>query len=262
MSAAATRSETIEVDASTGALQTYVALPSEPGPHPGVLVIQEVFGLTDHIRAQADKLAAAGYIAAAPDLYYLDEVRKTIDLPDIEDAIMAVVSGNPDEYIGGLPEDRQDTVRRALAWRTGNSEKMPTFVADASAILSWLSARDDVEKVGSIGWCMGGGINAAMVATGVELDAASIWYGPLPTADKVANIKAPLELHYGTADQLAGAVPAFEEAAKAAGKDVTSYLYEDAPHAFNNEQRASYRADASALAWERTWAFFAKHLGS
>jgi len=262
MPTGATRSELIDVNAASGALHTYVARPDGAGPWPGVLVIQEVFGLTDHIKAQADKLAGEGYVAVAPDLYSNDEVRATITIDEIEAAIQATIAEDSDAAIEALPEDQRAGVRRAFEWRGGIRTKMAGYVADTGAIAEWIRARDDVTTVGSIGWCMGGGVNAALAASGAELDAASVWYGPLPQADQVANIRCPMQLHYGTADALAGQVPDFEKAAKSAGKDVTAFLYEDAPHAFNNEQRASYREDASRLAWERTLAFFKERLGS
>lgn len=251
-----------DVPAASGPLRTFVARPAGSGPWPGLLVIQEVFGLTPHIEDVTRRLAAQGYLAVAPDLYTNDSVRAALTIDDIEGAIAVGQQQDAEAALDALPADRRKAVRSAVEWRKGNMARMGSFVADLAETLTWLRARPDVrsERIGSIGWCMGGGLNGALIARGVDLQAAVIYYGPIPPLDAVANIKCPVLGQYGKEDTaITSRVPEFEAAMQAADKDLTVHLY-DAPHAFNNEDRASYRPDAAASAWNRTVEFLARHL--
>ena len=213
---------------ATGLLVT----PAGKGPSPAVIVIQEWWGLDDWVKGQARALAAEGYAALAVDLY------------------RGKVTSNPDEahqLMNGLPPDRA--------------------MRDLKAALSYLKGRADVKKdrIGVIGWCMGGRYSLALATEEAGLAAVVAYYGAPPTDPAaIARIKAPVLGNYGALDE--GPSPeqvgAFEAAMKSAGKPLDVKIYEGAPHAFANPNNPwkGYREASAKDAWARTTAFFAKHL--
>jgi carboxymethylenebutenolidase len=116
--------------------------------------------------------------------------------------------------------------------------------------------------VGSIGFCMGGGLCALLAGEEPELAAAVIFYGSSPTAEQAGSIGCPLRGFYGHDDpRILTGLPAFDVALDAAGVDHELRIYPDTPHAFFNDTRPSYRPEAARDAWGRTLAFFAEALG-
>jgi carboxymethylenebutenolidase len=213
-------------------LKGYLVRPAGAGGRlPAVIVVHENRGLNPHIEDVTRRLAADGFLALAVD--FLSPVGGT---PTDEDKAR--------EMIGQLDQDQ--------------------VVADAKTAVEWLKARPDSNgKVGMVGFCWGGGV-VGRVATAVpDLDAGVVFYGRVPPLDAVANIEAPLLLHYAGLDERINAdVPAFEAALKAAGKPYTLHMYQGANHAFNNDtSQARYDPAAAKLAWERTVAFFKQQLG-
>ncbi|HSE83726.1 MAG TPA: dienelactone hydrolase family protein, partial [Thermodesulfobacteriota bacterium] len=120
------------------------------------------------------------------------------------------------------------------------------------------------DKIGSIGWCMGGGYSLSLAINSPELAGAVIYYGRLVTdKDQLKKINAPIIGFFGEEDRgiPVSSVREFEKTMKELGKDVSVYIYPEAGHAFANEERASsYNASAAKDAWEKTLAFFEKHL--
>jgi carboxymethylenebutenolidase len=200
-------------------------------PGPGVIVLQEWWGLEPHIKDVADRFAAEGFVALAPDLYH------------------GVVVDEPDEA-------------RKLAMELEHDRA----VAEIDSAAHYLLSRDDVsgDRVGVVGFCMGGGLT---LLTGCRCDAvgaAVVYYGRNPNPiEQVRDLNAPLLGIYGEAD--AGIPPSeverLREALQAAGKtDFDLHIYPDAPHAFFNDRRGSYREAESRDAWAKTLAFFREHL--
>ncbi len=196
---------------------------------PGVVVIQEWWGLNEQICGIADRFAAAGYNALAPDLY---QGRVTQD-PDEASHMM-----NGLDFPGATHQDVRGAVDHLRAVGAG--------------------------KVGVMGFCMGGAltIGAAVHVPGVA--AAACYYGipPREFADPAA-IRIPFLAHFANRDDWCTpqAVDALESAMRAAGQHPDVFRY-DAAHAFCNERRPEvYDARCAALAWERTLGFFAKTLG-
>jgi len=206
--------------------------PAAKGPSPAVIVIQEWWGLDDWVKQQARALAGEGYVALAVDLY------------------RGKVTANPDEahqLMNGLPPDRA--------------------LRDLKAAFKYLQGRADVKKdrIGVIGWCMGGRYSLALATEEPGLAAVVAYYGAPPTDPAaLARIKAPVLGNYGAEDK--GPSPddvrAFEAAMKKAGKPLDVKIYEGAPHAFANVNNPwkGYREAAAKDAWARTTAFFARHL--
>lgn len=209
----------------------YLAVPGGAGRNPAVVVIQEWWGLNDFVKGKADDFARRGYVALAVDLYR----GKTATDPDTAHQLMR-----------GLPEDRA--------------------VRDLKAAAAYLRSRADVDpgRIGSVGWCMGGGYSLALALAEPTLAGAVIYYGRLVTDDKsVAGLKVPLLGNFGGTDQgiPADSVREFERKAKAAGKTVDFKIYAEAGHAFaSSKDPKVFRADDARDADARTDAFFAKVL--
>ncbi len=225
------KSQIVEYKSGNDTVQAYLVLPDSPGPHPGIVVIHEFWGLNDWVKEQAQKLAAQGYVALAIDLYR---------------GAVATDPQNASELMRTLPHDRA--------------------VRDLEAAYDYLAARPEVDKsrIGSIGWCMGGGYSLQLAIHEPKLTACVVNYGAMPTdpAD-IAKIQAPILGNFGADDRgiTPDAVHAFESAMKTAGKSVDLKIYDGAGHAFENPNNtAGYRPEAAADAWNRIVAFFAKTL--
>jgi carboxymethylenebutenolidase len=206
--------------------------PEGSGPFPAVIVIQEWWGLNDWVKQQARALAREGYLALAVDLYRGKVTAKQ------EEAHQLMM---------GLPPDRA--------------------IRDLEGAFAYLAARQDVKKdrIGAIGWCMGGRYTLALATEEPKLAAAVAYYGAPPTDPAaIARIQAPVLGNFGAEDQ--GPAPeqvkAFEAAMKKAGKAVDIKLYDGAGHAFANVDNpwGGYREAAAKDAWSRSIAFLAKHL--
>ena len=210
----------------------FLVLPATQGKHGAVIVIQEWWGLNDWVKEQTMRFASKGYVALAVDLY------------------RGRVASSPDEaheLSRGLPEDRA--------------------VADLEAGFALLAARDDVDpgRIGSIGWCMGGGYSLALATHEPKLRAAVINYGRLVTAPATLDaVKASLLGNFGGTDRgiPAADVKAFEQQMKDRKKDVDVKIYDDAGHAFMNpNNKGGYVQGSANDAWSRVDAFFARTIG-
>jgi len=205
--------------------------PKGKGPFPALVVIHEWWGLNDWVKDEASKLADQGYAALAIDLYR----GKVATTPDEAHQIMR-----------GVPTDRAD--RDLLA--------ATAFLASQKSV--------DAKRIGSIGWCMGGGYSLDLAINDPKLKAAVINYGHLASDDAtLKKINAPILGIFGGQDK--GITPAdvnkFESQMKALGKTVDIHIFPDAGHAFENpNNKAGYRADDTAEAWKLTTAFLAKNL--
>ncbi len=214
-----------------GMIRGYMAKPANMDSSlPGIVVIHENRGLNPHIEDIARRLGLAGYVAFAPDAL---------------------------TPLGGYPGD-EDSARELF----GGLDRAKT-AEDFVAAVAYLQGHSDCNgNVGCTGFCFGGGISNMLAVRVPDLLAAVPFYGGQPAAEDVPNIKAALQLHYGGLDQRINAGwPAYEEALKAAGVRYEAHIYEGANHGFNNDTTPRYDEAAAALAWERTLAFFAEHLG-
>jgi carboxymethylenebutenolidase len=224
--------ETVQVPGVQG-LTGYLVKPKTGGGKlPAVLVIHENRGLNPHIKDVTRRMATEGFLALGLD--YLSP-------------------------IGGTPAD-EDKGRDMIG-----TLKAPDVVSSGRAAVAFLEKHQDGNgKVGAVGFCWGGlAVNNLAVAE-PNLDAGVAYYGRQPPADQVANIKAPLMLHYASLDEPVNkGIPDYEAALKKAGKTYEIHMYEGANHAFNNDTNAArYDKKAADLAWGRTVAFFKKHLAA
>ena len=218
-----------------GTAHGYLATP-ESGSGPGVIVIQEWWGLTTHIKDVTDRLAAAGYVALAPDLY------------------------------GGATTHDSDEAGELM-------QKLPVEQAatDLAGAVDFLLGHDGVtgDKVGSVGFCMGGGFVITMAAQlGDKIAVAVPFYGIVQGEPDYSNLTARLVGHFGTDDQMIGMddLKALEDTITAqapAGGRATFHVYE-AGHAFFNDENplGTYDPEAAELAWNRTLEALSEELGS
>lgn len=210
----------------------YLAQPDDGATHPGVIVIQEWWGLDGHIKGIADRFAREGFVALAPDMYH------------------GAVATEPDEA-------------RKLVMNL-NRERALT---DLLATVSYLQTLAEVEpkKLGCTGFCMGGALTLALVAASTEVAAAAPFYGEFgPGPGGLAKIEAELFCAFGADDagMPVDKVREFEGALRDLGKKAVVKVYEGAPHSFFNDTKESYRPEAAADAWGHVLELFRRVLAS
>jgi carboxymethylenebutenolidase len=208
-----------------------------------ILVVQEIFGVHEHIRDICRRLAKLGYCAIAPELYFRQG--SVADLTSIDDIISKVVSKVPDAQVMA---DLDATVAYARA-----------------------SGKGDVARLGITGFCWGGRIVWLYAAHSSALKAGVAWYGklvgeatpltPRHPVDIVGELKAPVLGLYGGADQgiPVETVERMRKACKTAGKTCEIVVYPDTQHAFNADYRPSFRPEAAKDGWARMLAWFRTH---
>jgi carboxymethylenebutenolidase len=211
-------------------IPAYVARPADIKRRkaPAVLVIHEVFGLNDHIKSIADRIAGAGYVAIAPN-FFARAAEPPTATSDVA-AIRKAASSIP-------PEAANKDMQAALDFIKQDKRVIPRLV--------------------SVGFCMGGGFSYRLAAYTEDLAGAVIFYGRTPL-ELVPQVKCPLLGNFGETDT--GIPPAkvqeWVDALKKAGKSVDAKIYPGAGHGFFNDTGQRYHAAAAADAWQRTLKFF------
>ena len=218
-------------DSDGEVLMGYLARPEEASPAPAIIVIQEWWGLNEHIKDVARRFAQEGYVALAPDLYHgqvatePDEARKLVMELDMTEAVSEIQRGI--DYLQGQE-----------------------YVAGP--------------KVGVVGFCMGGGLVLQTALAEEDLGAGVAFYGSPLDPSQAGSVNGPIMGHYGAEDSgiPVDAVEAMDVAFDEAGIENEIYVYDGAPHAFFNETRDSYRPEAATEAWSRTLEWFQKYLAA
>jgi len=230
----------VQIKTADGEIPAYRAMPASGSNFPTILVVQEIFGVHEHIKDVCRRFAKLGYLAVAPELYARQgDVSK---MSDIQAVIREVVSKVPDKQV---MSDLDATV--AYARGTGKA---------------------DTAKLGITGFCWGGRVVWLYAAHNPNLKAGVAWYGrlvgqsseltPKHPVDVAAEIKAPVLGLYGGADTgiPLDTVEQMKKALTAAGKKHEFVVYPDTPHAFHADYRPSYRKDAAEDGWKRAVAWF------
>jgi carboxymethylenebutenolidase len=232
----------VKVPVADGSIPAYRAMPAQGGPFPTVLVIQEVFGVHEHIKDVCRRLAKLGYYAIAPELYARQgDPSKYTDIPTLISEI--VVKVPTDQVMSDL---------------------------DATVVYAKASGKADTTRLAVTGFCWGGWATWMYAAHDPALKAAVSWYGtdrklsdltPQNPADVAADAKCPVLAFYGGQDQSIPkeTIEKRQAACKTAGKTCELKVYPDAPHGFNADYRPSYRADDAKDAWGRMLAWFKDH---
>jgi carboxymethylenebutenolidase len=223
----------IEFSTSAGPTRGYLATPAgEQGP--GVIVLQEWWGIEEHIRSVCDRLAGEGFHALAPDLYG-----------------------------GETTTQPSEAEQKMMALSMDKVEPQMCGAADHLAGLGGVQG----DGVGALGFCLGGGLAVWAAATCPKVTAAVTYYYVMPHGKPdFAKVRGPVLGHFGTADEFVSpdAAKALEAELRDAGADVTFHYYDDAGHAFFNEtdRLGTYDAGAAALSWERSVKFLREVLAS
>jgi carboxymethylenebutenolidase len=233
----------VKIPVEKGEVPAYRAMPDKGGPFPVVLVVQEIFGVHEHIKDVCRRFAKLGYLAVAPELYSRQgDVSK---LTDIKEIISKVVSKVPDAQV----------------------------MSDLDATVAWAkkSGKGDTAKLGITGFCWGGRIVWLYAAHSKDLKAGVAWYGrvvgdstelqpkyPIDVADK---LKAPVLGLYGGKDMgiPKEAVEKMQKALEAAKSPSEIKLYPDAQHGFHADYRPSYNKEAAEDGWKRLLDWFKKN---
>jgi carboxymethylenebutenolidase len=215
---------------NSGTLRGYLVQPSGAGPFPVVLVIHENRGLNPYIEDVARRAATEGFLALAPDGLF---------------------------PVGGYPGNDDDgrTLQAGL-----DQDKLRTDMVNSARFAKTHAL--STGKLGVTGFCWGGSTtNFLAVTLGPDLQAGVPFYGGAPETARVASIKAPLLIQYAETDERVNAMwPAYESALKAGNIQYQAYIYPGTQHGFHNNSTPRYQEAAAKLAWERTIAFFKKHL--
>jgi carboxymethylenebutenolidase len=214
----------------SGKMRGYLAKPAKAsGRLPAILVVHENRGLNPHIEDIARRLAVDNFVAFAPDALF---------------------------PLGGYPGD-EDKAREAFS-KLDQTKTREDFVAAAN----FLKARPEASgRIGAVGFCYGGGIVNMLATRLPDLAAGVPFYGNQPPVEDVPKIKAALLIQYAEKDDRINAGwPAYEAALKANNVRYEAYTYPGTQHGFNNDTTPRYDEAAAKLAWQRTVAFFNKHL--
>ena len=263
----------VSFDSAGRPIDAYLARPATGGPRrPAVVVVHEIWGVVPHIEDVARRFAERGYVVLAPDLY-TGELREAMAPSNIMAGMAFLRQAPPDVQrdpakLGDLISQRTPAEQKALRalMRVRSPEQRQAFGVDLLAATQYLRGRDDVEpdRIGAVGFCMGGGLAALLAVLDRKLRACVIFYGENPPLDRVAEIRASvLGLYGGTDARITDTIPELEAAMRKAGRPFEHRIYPGAGHAFFNDGRKeTYHAEAAADAWQRTLDFFGRELGS
>lgn len=225
--------ERISFNGPNGPVKAYVARPRKLKRREriaGVLVIHENRGLNEHIEDIARRVALGGYMAVAPDGL---------------------------SSVGGAPADQE--AARDLFSKTDGAR----IAQDVLAAIPWMAA-DALSngKLGTVGFCYGGGLALRAAVEAVGVDAAVAFYGRQLSAEDTKRLRIPVLLHYaGNDERINAGIPDFKAALEKQGVPFTIEMYPGTEHGFNNDSTAArYNAEAATLAWSRTMSFFDQYL--
>ena len=233
----------VKIPVADGQIPGYRAMPAAGGPFPVVLVVQEVFGVHEHIRDICRRFAKRGYLAVAPELYARQgDVSK---MPDVQEIMTRVVSKVPDAQV----------------------------LSDLDAAANWAgkSGHGDLKRLGITGFCWGGRIVWLYAAHSTRLKAGVAWYGrltgpsteltPKQPIDLAGKLKAPVLGLYGGADSSIPkeTIEQMVKALEAAGSPSQIIVYPRASHGFHADYRPSYQKEAAEDGWKRLLSWFKKY---
>lgn len=233
----------IEIPVASETIPGYRAQPAGKGPFPVVLVVQEIFGVHEHIKDVCRRLAKVGYLAVAPELYFRQG--DVSNIADFREILTKVVSKVPDAQV----------------------------MADLDATVAWAKASGagDVNKLGITGFCWGGRIVWLYATHNPNLKAGVAWYGRLTNpkddlhpnhpVDIADQLKAPVLGFYGGADEgiPLSNVETMKAAIAKANKPSEIKVYPEAPHGFYADYRPTYRKEAADDGWKRLLDWFQKN---
>jgi carboxymethylenebutenolidase len=233
----------VKIPVQDGEIPAYRAMPAKGGPFPLILVVQEIFGVHEHIKDICRRLAKEGYMAIAVELYARQG--SVAGMTDIQEIISKVVAKVPDAQV--------------------------MSDLDATAAYAKASGSADTARLGVTGFCWGGRITWLYAEHNPAVKAGVAWYGklvgdpspltPKHPIDRVGDLMAPVLGLYGATDTgiPVDTIEKMRSACQAAGKICEFVIYPDTPHAFNADYRPSYREGPAKDGWARMLAWFRSH---
>lgn len=232
-------SEHVTIPTDAGQMPAHLWQPPS-GTGPGIVLLQEIFGVSDYVQRRAGQLAEAGYVVLAPEIFWR--------------------LGQTEPIRGDGALQRGMDLVQQLDWQAA--------VTDGAAAVEWLRAHDSVTGgVGVVGFCLGGGLgfNVAAHLEGEQAEpvqALVSYYGSaLSSLHDVVTVTAPSLHHFGLADSFIDPETVRRVEASLTRQPATTFLtYEDADHAFDNDEMPWHHPGAATLAWQRTLEFLAQHL--
>jgi carboxymethylenebutenolidase len=214
------------------AVVTYQARPRSGGPSPGVIVIHENRGLLEHFKDVCRRLAKLGYVAIAPDLA---------------------------SHQGGTARYSDPAQVTAILGQTSTEQMVEMLNSGVLYLQRQSSVRRD--RIGTMGYCFGGGMVWRLATRNADLRAAAPYYGANPPLEDVPKIKAAVLAIYGEQDtRINAGIPAIRDAMQKAGVTHEIIIYPNADHAFFNDTGTRYQPQAAQAAWERTLAWYDRYL--
>ena len=227
--------EWVMIPAGSDSVRAWIVYPERKTKAPVVVVIHEIFGLSPWIRGVTDQLAAAGFIAIAPDLL------TSKNLPNPTDSVPS------DQATAAIRTLNQDDVHRQILATANYAMALPAAV----------------KRYGIVGFCWGGGVSFEHAVRSSTLGASVVYYGTSPKTEALASIKAPvLGLYAGNDARVGATVPPADTAMRALGKTYVVRSYEGAGHGFLRQQGASpANLSAAQKSWPEAVAWFRKYLG-
>ncbi|HVM96902.1 MAG TPA: dienelactone hydrolase family protein [Candidatus Acidoferrales bacterium] len=238
----------VQLKGEGGNMPVYLARPSVEGKYPAIVVVQEAFGLNQHIKDVTERIAREGYATLAPDLYYR-EGSAVVGYDNLPEAIRLMM---------GLSDEK--------------------IVADMNSAIDFAKAQPFVraDRIGVTGFCMGGRVTFLTACRNSDVKAAVPFYGggigsaqvsertPKAPLEYAEGMRCPMLLFFGESDPFIplDEVEKIKRRLAELKKDAQTVVYPGAPHGFFCNERDSYRADAAKDAWERLKKFFAQHLGA
>ncbi len=235
----------VKIPVKEGQMPAYVAMPATGGPFPVILVVQEAFGVHEYIKDTARRLAKAGHMAVAPELYARQGDPSKYTMERVQQLFAEIVSKVPDEQVMGD--------------------------LDASAAWAKASGKGNTDKLAITGFCWGGRIVWLYAAHNPNLKAGVAWYGrivgqsgalqPKHPIDIAKDLKAPVLGLYGGKDQGIpnDTVEMMQAEIKKAGGKSMIHIYPEGPHGFHADYRPSYREDMAKDGWQKLQAWLKQH---
>ena len=254
-----------------GEITGFIAMPSDDDSYPGIILVHEIFGLDDHIRDVAKRIAKEGYVVLAPHLFSSSKYSDTLTHDNTMTAMKFMMSIPPEKQ-------RDEEYRKEQLSKLDDSEKegilsvfsilfenrpVDTFTDYLVSGVEYLASLDNVNgRIGSAGFCFGGGMSINLACRG-KTDASVIFYGENPEPiDNVANIKGPVMGLYGGEDsRINSHIHELVEAMTKNKIPFTMRVFKGAHHAFFNDARKqTYNEDAAKESWNMLLKFFRENL--
>jgi carboxymethylenebutenolidase len=239
-------------DIQVGGTYAYHSYPDDGQKHPGLVLIEEIWGVNDHVKSVADRYAAAGFSVVSPEL--LPQGLLDILTPEIQKDLFDPVK-----------RDEVQPKLRAAMGPTMQPEYAAATIAKLKACVDYLLADEHVNgEVAVLGFCFGGTYSFHLAAHDPRIKAAVPFYGHPPSEEEIPNITCPVLAFYGEQDaNLMGTLPKLKEDMAKQGKQFEAVVYEGAGHAFFNDTNSRmYKADFAKDAWDKSLAFLKAHLSA